>query len=49
VDEPGEFVEGWDLEDLQAAGFAGDPVGVGLGRGDGQECLSYFTGLPFGL
>jgi hypothetical protein len=49
VDEPGEFVEGGDLEDLEAAGFAGDPVGVGWARGDRQECLSYFSRLPFGL
>jgi hypothetical protein len=44
VDEPGELVQGGDLEDLEAAGFAGDPVGVGLGRGDmdRQECLSCF-------
>jgi len=42
VDEPGEFVEGGDLEDLEAAGFAGDPVGVGSGRGDRQECPPYF-------
>jgi hypothetical protein len=44
VDEPGEFAEGGDLEDLEAAGFAGDPVAVGWGGGDldRQECLSYF-------
>jgi len=49
VDEPGEFVQGGDLEDLEAAGFAGDPFGVGLGRGDRQECLFYFADLAFGL
>jgi len=50
VDEPGEFVEGRDLEDLEAAGFAGDPVGVGLGRGGNrQQCLSYLVDLPFRL
>jgi hypothetical protein len=38
VDEPGEFVQGGDLEDLEAAGFAGEPFGVGFGRGgDRQE------------
>ena len=50
VDEPGDVVEGGDLENLEAAGLAGDPVGVGLGRGgDRQECLSNFADLPFGL
>ncbi len=51
VDEPGKFVQGGDLEDLEAAGFAGDPGGVGLGRGDRdrQECPSCFAGLTFGL
>ena len=49
VDEPRDFAQGGDLEDLEAAGFAGDPVGVGLGRGDRQECLPYFAGLTFGL
>ena len=48
MDEPGEFVEGGDLEDLEAAGFAGDPVGVGWATGDRQECLSYFAGVAFG-
>ena len=42
VDEPGEFVEGVDLEDLEAAGFAGEPVGGSRGGRDRQECLSYF-------
>ena len=44
MDKPGEFVEGGDLEDLEAAGFAREPVGVGWGTGDmdRQECLSYF-------
>jgi len=42
VDEPGNFVEGGDLEDLEAAGLVGDPVGAGWARGDRQECLSYF-------
>ena len=44
MDEPGEFVEGGGLEDLEAAGFAGKPVGVGWGGADmdRQECLSYF-------
>ena len=37
MDEPGEFVQGGNLEDLEAAGFAGDPVGAG---GDRQEYLS---------
>ena len=51
VDEPGDFVEGGDLEDFEAAGFAGEPFGAGLGRGDidRQECLSYFAGVAFGL
>jgi hypothetical protein len=51
VDEPGEFVEGGDLEDLEAAGFAGEPVGVGWRGGDldRQECLSYFAGFTFAL
>ena len=51
VEEPGEFGKGGDLEDLEATGFAGDPGGVGLGRGDRdrQECLSCFAGLTFGL
>jgi len=31
VDEPGEFVERGDLEDLEAAGFAGDPGSSGAG------------------
>ena len=49
MDEPGEFAQGGDLEDLEAAGFAGDPVGVGLGRGgDRQECLYHFAGVTFG-
>ncbi len=46
MEEPGEFGKGGDLEDLEAAGFAGDPVGAG---GDRQECLSYFVGVAFGL
>ena len=45
MDEPGEFVQGGNLEDLEAAGFAGDPVGAG---GDRQEYLSYFAGVAFG-
>ncbi len=51
VDEPGKFVQGGGLEDLEAAGFAGEPVGVGLGRWDRdrQECLSCFAGRTFGL
>jgi len=54
VDEPREFAQSGDLEDLDAAGFAGDPVGAGLGRGrmDRQECLSclsYFAGVASGL
>jgi hypothetical protein len=51
VDKPGEFVEGGDLEDLEAAGFADEPVGVGWGGGDmdRQECLSYFAGFMFAL
>ena len=49
MDEPGEFVEGRDLEDLETAGFASDPVGVGEAGRDRQECLSYFAGLTFGL
>ena len=32
VDEPREFCEGGGLENLEAAGFMGDPVGGGRDR-----------------
>jgi hypothetical protein len=40
VDEPRELCERGDLQDLDAADFAFDPVRVGLGGRDSQECLS---------
>ena len=49
VDEPGEFGKGGDLEDLEAAGFAGDPLGAGEARGDRLECPSYLAGPTFAL
>ena len=51
LDEPGEICECGDLQNLDAADFAFDPVRVGSGGRDRQECLSYrgaFAGLAFG-
>ena len=51
VDEPGEFCECGNLQDLDAADFAFDPVRVGLGGRDRQECLSCrgaFADFAFG-
>jgi len=45
VDEPGESCELGHLENSDAAGFAFDPVWVGSGGRDRQECLSYLAEL----
>jgi hypothetical protein len=37
------------LENSHAAGFAFEPVWVGSGGGDRQECLSHLAGLTLGL
>ena len=52
VDEPGEFGERGNLKDSDATGLAFDPVLIGSGGRDRQECLSYrgtFAILAFGL
>jgi hypothetical protein len=49
VDQPGEFGKCGRLENSHAAGFAFEPVWVGSGGGDRQECLSHLAGLTLGL